>query len=55
MLVVPLAIGCHAIDRGAAARGDTVLVIGAGPIGLSAVGSCTLGSRRPNSGFPMRR
>jgi len=36
-LVETLAIGCHAIDRGAAARGDTVLVIGAGPIGLSAV------------------
>jgi alcohol dehydrogenase len=36
-LVETLAIGCHAIDRGALAKGEHVLVIGAGPIGLSAV------------------
>jgi alcohol dehydrogenase len=36
-LVETLAIGCHAIDRGAPQPGETVLVIGAGPIGLSAV------------------
>jgi len=36
-LVETLAIGCHAIDRARAAVGETVLVIGAGPIGLSAV------------------
>jgi len=35
-LVETLAIGCHAIDRAAPAPGETVLVIGAGPIGLSA-------------------
>lgn len=34
-LVETLAIGCHAIDRAAPKPGDTVLVIGAGPIGLS--------------------
>jgi 2-desacetyl-2-hydroxyethyl bacteriochlorophyllide A dehydrogenase len=36
-LVETLAIGCHAIDRAAPAPGETVLVIGAGPIGLSAL------------------
>ncbi len=36
-LVETLAIGCHAIDRGAPRTGEHVLVIGAGPIGLSAV------------------
>lgn len=34
-LVETLAIGCHACDRGAAKRGDHVLIIGAGPIGLA--------------------
>ncbi len=34
-LVETLAIGCHAVDRGAPAAGEHVLVIGAGPIGLS--------------------
>jgi len=36
-LVETLAIGCHAVDRGSPQAGETVLVIGAGPIGLSAV------------------
>ncbi|QDS93480.1 Putative L-galactonate oxidoreductase [Roseimaritima multifibrata] len=36
-LVETLAIGCHAVDRGAPAEGDHVMVIGAGPIGLSAI------------------
>jgi alcohol dehydrogenase len=36
-LVETLAIGCHAIDRAAPKRGETVLIIGAGPIGLSAL------------------
>ncbi len=31
-LVETLAIGCHAVDRGAAKAGENVLVIGAGPI-----------------------
>lgn len=36
-LVETLAIGCHAVDRGAPRPGETALVIGAGPIGLSVV------------------
>ena len=36
-LVETLAIGCHAIDRAALAAGENCLVIGAGPIGLSAI------------------
>jgi alcohol dehydrogenase len=36
-LVETLAIGCHAIDRGKPLPGEQVLVIGAGPIGLSAI------------------
>jgi 2-desacetyl-2-hydroxyethyl bacteriochlorophyllide A dehydrogenase len=34
-LVETLAIGCHAVSRGNPQSGETVLVIGAGPIGLS--------------------
>lgn len=36
-LVETLAIGCHAVNRGNPAAQDHVLVIGAGPIGLSAI------------------
>jgi alcohol dehydrogenase len=36
-LVETLAIGCHAVDRGAVRAGEHVLVVGAGPIGLSAI------------------
>jgi 2-desacetyl-2-hydroxyethyl bacteriochlorophyllide A dehydrogenase len=36
-LVETLAIGCHAVDRPALAAGENCLVIGAGPIGLSAI------------------
>lgn len=36
-LVETLAIGCHAIDRAGPKPGETVLIIGAGPIGLSAL------------------
>lgn len=36
-LVETLAIGCHAIDRGMPKSDEVVLVIGAGPIGLSAI------------------
>jgi alcohol dehydrogenase len=36
-LVETLAIGCHAIDRAAPKPGETMLIIGAGPIGLSAL------------------
>jgi alcohol dehydrogenase len=36
-LVETLAIGCHAVDRGELQAGEHALIIGAGPIGLSAV------------------
>jgi 2-desacetyl-2-hydroxyethyl bacteriochlorophyllide A dehydrogenase len=36
-LVETLAIGCHAVNRGAPKVGENVLVIGSGPIGLSAI------------------
>lgn len=36
-LVETLGIGCHAVDRSAVQAGDNALVIGAGPIGLSAL------------------
>jgi alcohol dehydrogenase len=36
-LVETLAIGCHAVNRGAPVPGENVLVIGAGPIGLSVI------------------
>jgi alcohol dehydrogenase len=36
-LTETLGIGCHAVDRGAPESGHDLLIIGAGPIGLSAV------------------
>ena len=36
-LVETLAIGCHAVDRAGVKAGENVLIIGAGPIGLSAI------------------
>ncbi len=36
-LVEPLGIGCHAVNRARVTADDTVLVIGAGPIGLGAM------------------
>ena len=36
-LVETLAIGCHAVNRAASKTGENVLIIGAGPIGLSAL------------------
>jgi len=36
-LVETLAIGCHAVNRGNPKAGENVLVIGAGPIGLSVI------------------
>jgi alcohol dehydrogenase len=45
-LVETLAIGCHAVDRSAAKAGETVLVIGAGPIGLSAIEFAKLSGAR---------
>lgn len=34
-LVEPLAVGLHAVDRARLTPGDTVLVVGAGPVGLA--------------------
>jgi len=45
-LVETLAIGCHAIDRGDPKPGENVLVIGAGPIGLSALEFAMLSGAR---------
>lgn len=36
-LVETLGIGCHAVDRGRPEAGETALVVGAGPIGLSVI------------------
>jgi alcohol dehydrogenase len=36
-LVETLAIGCHAVNRGAPRQGEHVFVVGAGPIGLSVI------------------
>jgi 2-desacetyl-2-hydroxyethyl bacteriochlorophyllide A dehydrogenase len=36
-LVETLAIGCHAVNRSGLTKGETCLVIGAGPIGLAAL------------------
>lgn len=45
-LVETLAIGCHAIDRGGPTAEEHVLVIGAGPIGLSAIEFARLSGAR---------
>jgi 2-desacetyl-2-hydroxyethyl bacteriochlorophyllide A dehydrogenase len=45
-LVETLAIGCHAINRGAPKPGENVLILGAGPIGLSALEFARLSGAR---------
>ncbi|MCX7415865.1 MAG: zinc-binding dehydrogenase, partial [Planctomycetia bacterium] len=45
-LVETLAIGCHAIDRAATVTAETVLIIGAGPIGLAAMEFAKLSGSR---------
>jgi 2-desacetyl-2-hydroxyethyl bacteriochlorophyllide A dehydrogenase len=45
-LVETLAIGCHAVNRGAPQAGEHVLVIGAGPIGLSVIEFAKLSGAR---------
>jgi len=42
----PLAIGAHAVRRSGAGRGETVLVIGAGPIGLGVAAFAKLAGAR---------
>lgn len=36
-LVEPFAVGLHAVRQGSVAKGDTVVVLGAGPIGLATI------------------
>src|SRR5262249_43813595 len=45
-LVETLAIGCHAVNRGRPAAGENVLVVGAGPIGLSVIEFARLSGAR---------
>ncbi len=45
-LVETLAIGCHAVNRGAPTKDEHVLVIGAGPIGLSVIEFARLSGAR---------
>jgi len=45
-LVETLAIGCHAVNRGNPQPGEHVLVVGAGPIGLSAIEFARLSGAR---------
>ena len=45
-LVEPLSIGAHAVRRGQVAKGECVLVVGAGPIGLSVVQFALLAGAR---------
>ena len=46
-LVETLAIGCHAINRGNPQAGESVLIIGAGPIGLSVLEFAKLSGAKP--------
>lgn len=46
-LVETLAIGCHAVDRSGCKQGENILIIGAGPIGLSALEFVKLSGARP--------
>lgn len=45
-LVETLGIGCHAVNRGKPLPGETVLIIGAGPIGLSVLEFARLSGAR---------
>ncbi len=45
-MVEPLAIGAHGVRRAAVEPGETVLVVGAGPIGLGAMQFATLAGAR---------
>jgi len=46
-LVETLAIGCHAVNRGAPGPGDHLLIIGAGPIGLGVLEFAKLSGAHP--------
>jgi (R,R)-butanediol dehydrogenase/meso-butanediol dehydrogenase/diacetyl reductase len=45
-LVEPLAVGLHAVERGRVARGETVLIVGAGPLGLAIALWCRFSGAR---------
>ena len=45
-LVETLGIGAHAVDRGGIQKGETILVIGAGPIGLAVIQFAKLAGAR---------
>lgn len=45
-LVEPLAVGLHAVEKGRVARGDTVLIVGAGPVGLAIALWCRFSGAR---------
>lgn len=46
-LVETLAIGCHAVNRGGLQPGEPCLIVGAGPIGLSALEFVKLAGAKP--------
>ena len=45
-LVEPLAVGLHAVEKGRVQRGDTVLIVGAGPVGLAIALWCRFSGAR---------
>lgn len=45
-LVEPLAVGLHAVEKGGVKRGDTVLIVGAGPVGLAIALWCRFSGAR---------
>lgn len=45
-LVEPLAVGLHAVEKGRVQRGDTVLIVGAGPVGLAIALWCKFSGAR---------
>jgi len=45
-LVEPLAVGLHAVEKGGVKRGDTVLIVGAGPVGLAIALWCKFSGAR---------
>jgi len=45
-LVEPLAVGLHAVEKAGVRRGDTVLIVGAGPVGLAIALWCRFSGAR---------
>ena len=46
-LTEPLAVGVHAVEKGAVAQGEAPLVIGCGPVGLAVIAALRLKGIRP--------